>query len=465
MLFYVVIYKKNIKEGARMKCKKITAFVLAAVMLFTLALPSLAANRVPAPGEWVALKDEIFAPEGKISLTPGENESCMNFAWVSSGLVNTEEMFIYGKESDLSDGVYAEVVVVTTTSVIYTSNRVSLNSLDKGKYYYNYTYNGEWQGIESFEIKSADGDFSVMLCSDPQLGRSGDDTDEAILDDTYGWHRTLEAAKRNCSDIRFMLCAGDEVNSALSKKEYNALLYPEALKSLPVAAAVGNHDYYSTLYKLHYNNPNTVEDDFTSMGGNGYYFTYGNALFIVINSNNYVIEDHRAVISEAINSAPNAKWRIVMMHTSLYFSGMKEKHQNNIELFAPMFDEYDIDLVVSGHEHLYSRTAPMTNDSPSEGGVTYLAVATASGCSFDRYDRCDSRVVKCENMYEPSYSILDIGENEISVKSYYTDKDEIFDEFTIEKSEEASGEVEDASYDWLTRIIFAIVSAVMLIFK
>ncbi len=448
-----------------MKCKKLTSFILACVILLSFALPSLAANKVPAPQAWIDNQAEIFAPDGKISLTPGAENGCMNFAWVTCNLYGAREQFVYGKESDLSDGVCADVFTLTSSSMLYTSNRVSLEGLEVGVYYYNYTYGGVWQGISSFEVKDDSGAFSVMLCSDPQLGRSGDNTDEAIIDDTYGWYRTLEAAKRNCPDIRFMLCAGDEVNSALSKKQYNALLYPEALKSLPVAAAVGNHDYYSTLYKLHYNNPNTVEDDFTSMGGNGYYFSYGNALFIVINSNNYVMDDHRAVITEAINSAPDAKWRVVMMHTSLYFSGMKEKHQNNIELFAPIFDEYDIDLVVSGHEHLYSRTAPMTNDTPTEGGVTYLAVATASGCSFDRYDRCDSRVVKCENLYEPSYSILDFGENEISVKSYFTDKDEIFDEFTIEKTEDGAGAVDEISFDWLTRVINAIISAILLLFK
>lgn len=448
-----------------MKTKKVISVVLSLVMLLSLVL-SVAANSVSAPQEWVKSQSDVFASAGKISLTPGCENGCMNFAWVTDEQYCAEK-FIYGKNADLSDGVYADVFTSTLPPYNYTSHRVSLENLDEGEYYYNYTYFGEWQGIANFTVADDTGDFSVMLCSDPQLGRSGDDTDKAVLDDAYGWYRTLQAANKNCPDMRFILCAGDEVNSALSKKQYNALLYPDILKSVPVAAAVGNHDYYSSLYSLHYNNPNTVEDDYTSMGGNGYYFTYGNALFIVLNSNNYVMDDHKAVISEAINYAPEAKWRIVMMHTSLYFSGMKEKHQNNIELFTPIFDKYGIDLVVSGHEHLYSRTAPMTGDEPTVGGVTYLAVATASGCSYDRYDRCDSRVVKCENMYEPSYSILDIGDDEIRVKSFYTDKDEIFDEFVIEKEENTSSAVtvEDISTDWLTRIIKAIISALLLIFK
>ena len=153
------------------------------------------------------------------------------------------------------------------------------------------------------------------------------------------------------------------------------------------------------------------------------------------------------------------------MHESLYFSGMKEKHQNKIDFFAPLFDEYNIDLVVSGHEHVYSRTAPMTADAPAENGVTYLAVSTASGCNFDSYDRCDSRVVKCENLSEPSYSVLNFGEDEINVKSYYTDKDEIFDEFTVTRVEKSDNTEDFVFDDWFGRLIKTILAAIALLFK
>lgn len=448
-----------------MKTKRLTTILLSIILIISFTFPAFAANAVPAPDEWISAQDKIFANDGKISLTVGEKNGDSNFSWVTVTAEKKPERFIYGKESDLSDAKEVEVTTYIGSSLLYVANRVSLKDLDEGVYYYNYTHDGKWQGIENFNINDDENGFSVMLCSDPQLGRSGDDSDKAVLDDAYGWNRTLEAAKRNCPDMSFILCAGDQVNSALNKKQYNALLYPDILKSTPVASAVGNHDYYSPLYSLHYNNPNTSAVDSTSMGGNGYYFTYGDALFIVLNSNNYMIEEHRALLSTAINSAPNAKWRVVMMHTSLYYSGMKEKDQNNIELFAPLFDKFDIDLVVSGHEHLYSRTAPMTADKQKDGGVTYLAVATASGCSFDRYDRYDSRVIKSENLYEPSYSILDFGENEIHIKSYYTDTDEAFDEFSVTKAEKASSTVEYEYTNWLTKFIKTMIAVFALFFK
>ena len=447
------------------KLKKSISVILCICLLFSASVCAFAANNVPSSDEWLAQKDDIFKPDGKISLTPGEKDGDINFSWVTVGTNTAFERFVYGVDPELSEPLEAEVTPLTTSSFVYTANRVSLKGLDSGTYYYNYTYKGEWQGVSSFRVTDASDGFSVMLCSDPQLGRSGSDSDEAVLDDAYGWDRTLKAAMKNCPDMSFILCAGDEVNMALSKKQYNALLYPEVLRSIPVAAAVGNHDFYSSLYDLHYNNPNKSDKDLASPGGNGYYFTYGNALFIVLNSNNYIVEDQRAIINTAVNSAPNAKWRVVMMHESLYFSGMNEKHQSKIDFFAPLFDEYNIDLVVSGHEHVYSRTAPMTADAPAENGVTYLAVSTASGCNFDSYDGCDSRVVKCENLSEPSYSVLDFGEDEINVKSYYTDKDEIFDEFTVTRVEKSDNTEDFVFDDWFGRLIKTILAAIALLFK
>ena len=454
-----------IEKEILMKFKKTVSIVLCVSLIWLFAVSSFAANSVSAPAEWYSNSETVFAETGRICLAPGAEHGDMNFAWVVTGLTHVNEKFIYGKQSDLSDGIAADVTTITTSSFVSVSNRVSLVDLEAGAYYYNYTYNGEWQEISSFTIQNIDDGFSVMLCSDPQLGRSGDDTDNAIIDDCYGWNRTLEAAKAKCPEMSFALCAGDQVNVAINKKEYNAFLYPQALRSVPLATAVGNHDFYSPMYTLAFNNPNVSSEDFLSTAGNGYYFGYGNALFIVINSNNYIIEDHRAVIASAVNAYPDAKWRVVMMHTSPYFSGMKEDDQTTVDLYCPVFDEFDIDMVLSGHEHIYSRTAPMTADCLDENGVTYLAVSTASGCSYDSYENVDGRIVFNKNCAEPTYSILDFSENEINVKSYTTDSDERFDEFSIEKENASSVEVNYTFTEWYVHIIKMIFTLIGLLFK
>lgn len=443
--------------------KKIIATLLCIILLLSCTVTAFAENSIKAPADWVDGKNNIFKTEGKITLTPGSDSNDMNFAWVVGGVNKVKDRFVYSVNGNLSSPVEAEVITENNAALYYVSNKVSLKDLEKGVYYYSYTYNGMWQPVNSFEIYD-DKDFSVMFCSDAQLGRSGDDSEEAVLNDAYAWNETLEAAKEKCPALSFCLSAGDQVNMALSEKQYNAFLYPKALRSLPIATAVGNHDFYSAMYDMRFNNPNKTENDLFSPAGNGYFFTYGNALFVVINTNNPIAEDHKALIATAINSNPDCKWRIVMMHSSLYFSGMDDD-TTLIDLYAPIFEEFDIDLVLSGHEHVYSRTAPLTDNRYDENGVTYLAASTASGCNYDGYETTDARIVKNENCSEPSYSIINFGENVISVKSYFTESGEMFDEFVIEKAENTNDEVEYEYTAWYMHIIKLLITLIASIFK
>ncbi len=431
---------------------KIISLVLSAVLIFSLSAVVFAVNTITAPADFKENSKNIFKTEGKIALTPGEDGNDINFSWITEGLNKVPEKFVYSLNEDLSSPEEAVVTTELDEALYFTGNKVSLKNLEKGVYYYSYTYNGMWQATESFEIFD-DSAFAVMFCSDPQLGRSGDDSDDAVLDDCYAWGKTLSVAKTTRPDISFGLCAGDMANMALSKKQYNAYLYPDVLRSLPVATAVGNHDFYDPLYEMRFNNPNETGNDLLSPAGKDYYFTYGNALFVVINTNNILVEDHKAVIATAINNNPDCKWRVVMMHESPYFSGMDGIDNMTANLYTPIFDEFDIDLVLSGHEHTYSRTVPVTAGMNDENGVTYLAASTASGCSYDSYETDSTIFAKNQNCKEPSYSVLDFSDNDITVKSYFTVSGEVFDEFTIEKDTASSGSVEYEYTDFFTHII------------
>ena len=55
--------------------------------------------------------------------------------------------------------------------------------------------------------------------------------------------------------------------------------------------------------------------------GTDYYYTYGNTLFIVLDTNNYNCATHENVMRKAIKENPNAKWKVVMFHQDIYGSG------------------------------------------------------------------------------------------------------------------------------------------------
>lgn len=66
-------------------------------------------------------------------------------------------------------------------------------------------------------------------------------------------------------NVSFMLSPGDQINQTSvstdkdkveQQVEYSGFLAPSALRSLPVATTIGNHDSKSINYKNYFNNPN-----------------------------------------------------------------------------------------------------------------------------------------------------------------------------------------------------------------
>jgi hypothetical protein len=45
--------------------------------------------------------------------------------------------------------------------------------------------------------------------------------------------------------------------------------------------------------------------------------------------------------------------------------------------FLPLLEAYGVDLILCGHQHIYSRTLPMKGSEASSGGI--VQIMTASG--------------------------------------------------------------------------------------
>ena len=267
----------------------------------------------------------------------------------------------------------------------YYSNKVTADGFEPNTtYYYQVKLNGKWQ--QAHEYKTGDPhNFSFMYVGDPQIGASKGQVpnesaveqseDVAARNDAYNWNKTLNSALAQHPEINFLVSPGDQINEPagnnaekhlLQEYEYSGYLSATAFRNLPQAVAIGNHDCLTTSYQNHFNVPNpfTAETNST-VAGHGYYYTYGSALFIVINANNYNAADHKALIEKAVKENPNAKWRIVVMHQDIYGSGLDHSDSDGIILrnqLTPIFDANDIDVVLQGHDHTYARTYQLTSD-------------------------------------------------------------------------------------------------------
>ena len=335
--------------------------------------------------EWETLKDDWT----QVSISPGADETQMNFAWYSKDGEQTG--FVYGTSSDLSDGQSAQITQ-TASQEGYLSNKVTLKNLQPGTTYY---YQVASKEIESFTTDDDTSDFSFIFVGDPQIGSSNEEKaktpediqkptfltaqSEAVRNDTFNWSYTLDRAyAKTGNSAGFILSSGDQIQTnaekvadgTVSEMEYAGYLSPDVMKSVPVATTVGNHDADNANYTYHFNTPNLSDLGDNGYVGGDYYFTYGDALFMILNTQDTNVSEHKQFIEETVAANQDCKWRIVTLHQDIYGSA---EHSNEPEItnlrysLVPIFEENDVDIVLTGHDHAYSRTKMLKGGQSTTG--------------------------------------------------------------------------------------------------
>ena len=351
---------------------------------------------------WTQTWESLAADYTQVSLTPGADETQINFAWYSKDADGAATPVVhFGTDRNnlaAFNGTSAAVDSSLTGGEAYSYNHVTVTGLQPNTtYYYTVEKSGEQTDVQTYTT----GDFEsaqILYVGDPQIGASkgqpqnGEElvadsgaANTAARNDSFAWDRTLDTALEQNPDLDFIISAGDQVNKTgqAKEEEYAGYLSPDALASLPVATTIGNHDSLNPDYQYHFYNPNQTGYGETEAGGD-YYYSYGSGLFIVLNTNNYNVAEHEQAIREAVASDPDATFRIVTIHQDIYGSGLDHSDTDGMILrtqLTPIFDEYDIDVVLQGHDHTYSRTKLLYGDGQTHG--TYEFRLNEDGSDYD----------------------------------------------------------------------------------
>jgi hypothetical protein len=165
--------------------------------------------------------------------------------------------------------------------------------------------------------------------------------------------------------FEFVIMLGDNIYGGNSAVDYQKKFESPYKTILDVGvrfyAALGNHDNPVTqrAYKPF------------NMGGQQYYsYRKGNAQFFALDSN-YMDPKQLTWLKGELQSS-NADWKICYFHHPLYSSA--GFHGPSLELrsiLEPVFIQYGVQVVFSGHDHVYERLKP-------QKGIYYF-VEGASG--------------------------------------------------------------------------------------
>jgi acid phosphatase type 7 len=169
-----------------------------------------------------------------------------------------------------------------------------------------------------------------------------------------------------------VLHTGDVVYPAGQERHYDRRFfapYRNLIKMVPLFPVLGNHDVRKG------NGAAFLENFHPPLGSPGstkryYSFDWGNTHFVALDSELYHgdrgsnPEEQRDFLERDL-ATTRKRWTVAFLHRSPYGSsrhGGDEKVREDLE---PLFVKHGVDLIFSGHDHVYERTVPIT-------GVTYV---------------------------------------------------------------------------------------------
>ena len=399
-------------------------------------------------GEILPVRVPLYA--GDLTLQPGADETEMNVTWFFNGSHAETCYAQVAPASAMAGDAFPEAEAEQFSgeakwiSAGYRSNKLTVTGLAANTGYVYRVGNGEnWSDTFRFATRDS-ASYSVLFVADPQIGASG-----ATVSDTKGWQETLARALTTFPEVSFMLSAGDHVQSLSDETEYEKFFSPLALRSLPLASAVGNHDDGGNC-AAHYFTPNESTLGGT-ISGYDYWFTYGNTLYMVLNTNNRDTAEHGAFLRQAVAAAGGGiRWKIVLFHHSIYCSASHSLENSTLALrdkLYPLMDECGVDVVLMGHDHCYTRTYQMLGNVAQNGlestavnppGTLYVTGSSASGSMYYVLKDADSayRAVRWpENA--ALYSCFTVSDSAFSIATYETSTNLLIDQYTIIKDSAA----------------------------
>ena len=297
-----------------------------------------------------------------------------------------------------------------TTTTGFNRHAVITDLEQNTTYSYRVGSEGNWSPTYSFKTQSFDGDFDFLFFGDPQIGSSGD-----IPKDQAGWVDTMNVATAANPDAELLVSGGDQVETANTEAQWDAFLAPEQLKQYPWAATIGNHDVGGKAYEQHFYTPNTDRSAAYyrngavsgAESGGDYWYIYKDVLFIDLNSNSYATSQggggddaHVQYVTDVINAhGAEAKHTVLVYHHAIYSAAAHAKDNDNKQRrvdFTTKFSELGVDLVLQGHDHVYTRSYEIKNGQkanpdeqpgqadvyPGPGGVIYVTANSASGSKY-----------------------------------------------------------------------------------
>ncbi len=399
--------------------------------------------------EWESLYSSLVEDNTLPMLNVGADETQVSLCW-HTAKETAQPKVLVSKNSDMSDSKEFNGVTTPAENNDQLVCRVTIDGLEENTtYYYQWNVGGSWSEVSKYETKSF-GNHKAMIVGDIQISEDSRTDSDSQVAVGYNWNNVLAEALEKNPDISYLVSPGDNTSTGSTTKEWQTLLMPQSVRSLPMALAIGNHDKKGMMYNYYTNMPNEYYGNFFAGLDRDFWFRYGDVLYLVFDSTSGNAPDHMAMAKEAVEKNRDAKWRIGVVHHGIYGAGDcigdAETEILLTTIFAPIFESYDLDLVITGHTHSQGRSHFMENRKvvgKAESGKTYtnpegiVYINSNSVCGTVIMDyEADYLAYSFLENDVTTYSTLEFKDNKMILETRRGDNSELLDSITIERTEE-----------------------------
>lgn len=394
-------------------------FCIAAALVFLLSTGASSTS--------LAESIEYAATPKHITLTwTGDTQTTQTITWQTdepiTGQVRFREkgetVLLLNREKIMAARMQPEI---TNLGIRYIHSVTLTGLRPGGSYIYQVSGGSTWSEQKTFTTARNDSkEFTFLVFGDSQ----------SITYRT--WQSTLQSAYLAHPDAAFITNVGDLVDVGQDYAQWDAWFAAGKgiIDSIPVMPLSGNHESYTverkfsmpTLFTAQFSLPLNGPEE---MPEQAYSFDYGDVHFVMLDSQageqRQFLPDllaRQKVWLEKDLAQTTKRWTIVFIHRPPYDNKTFRDNTAIREVFTPVFDKYQVDLVFSGHDHVYARTYPLRGGEVSPGGTIYVGTGRSGSKSYSTTSANSVNEFFYNPQDEPNYLTVTVTADSISIKAF-----------------------------------------------
>lgn len=332
-----------------------------------------------------------------------------------------------------------------STTYIHEATLSGLTPNTKYEYRVGYSNDrrSDWYSLETAGASVYD----VLIYPDSQSG------------DYSQWEEIVKSSALRNPRTALYISMGDLVDNG--EQDYQWRTWLNSIRPLsatvPLATTLGNHEMYTLDWKMRepyaYLNYFDVPPNGNEIFNRRYYsYDFGDVHYVVLDTQLYESnhEDnhdthHPDLYDVQVQwlrqdlAANTKKWTVVLMHRDPFQYAFNRPGANrdvgfNEEgvLFMPIFDEFNVDLVLSAHLHSYRNRGHVRNFERDASGPIYILTGIAGDARRPNWKEHPLDVYVAPDREKNNYMTMTVTPNKLIVKAFLPDSTQL-DESVIEK--------------------------------